>query len=48
MKTMQIETIELTVPQRRLMEIFAKNLDNGNFGDKRIRFLLEYLRELLA
>ena len=48
MKTMKIETIELSIPQRRLMEIFAKNLDNRNFGDKRIRFLLEYLRELLA
>ena len=48
MKTMKIETIELSVPQRRLMEIFAKDLNEGDFGDKRIRLLLEYLRELLA
>ena len=45
---MKIETIELSVPQRRLMEIFAKDLNEGDFGDKRIRLLLEYLRELLA
>ena len=47
MMTMKIETIELTVPQRRLMEIFAKLDGNGDFDDKRVRRLLEYMRELL-
>jgi hypothetical protein len=44
---MKISTIELSVPQRRLMEIFSQHEDGGDFVDGRIRNLLEYLRELL-
>lgn len=44
---MKISTIELSVPQRRLMEIFSQHEDGGDFGDGRIRNLLKYLRELL-
>lgn len=45
--TMKIETIELTVPQRRLMEIFANTQVKGDYGDQCVRALLEYMREQL-
>lgn len=44
---MKIATIELTVPQRRLMEIFAETEVHGEYGDSRARVLLTYLRERL-
>ena len=45
---MNIERLELTIPQRRLMEIFAKTEVKGDYGDQRVRALLMYVRELLS
>ena len=44
---MNIEKIDLTIPQRRLMEIFAKTEVRGDYSDQCVRALLAYARELL-
>ena len=45
---MNIEHLELTIPQRHLMEIFAKTDVKGDYGDQCVRALLTYVRELLS
>lgn len=45
---MNIEHLELTIPQRHLMEIFAKTDVKGDYGDQCVRTLLMYVRELLS
>lgn len=45
---MNIEHLELTIPQRHLMEIFAKTDVKGDYGDQCVRTLLMYARELLS
>ena len=45
---MNIGHLELTIPQRHLMEIFAKTDVKGDYGDQCVRALLTYVRELLS
>ncbi len=45
---MNIQQLDLTIPQRHLMEIFADEKYHDNYGNKRIHALLTYMRSLLA